>query len=250
MEPTREVQKECVVRPGVPHQPLHGIDDVFPGRLHDGVLLVVGQNDHVLAAVAVALDQEGRDVADVVDAAAQLAVLAEIVDADQQGAATAGAVGVLERVLPGRAVAELLQARGRGRGSRRLGAGTAMFRARPARDWVAIHVIALGRRSLGRRVAPLLLLRVAVVVPRAGAVALAGIRGHVEDGTARRGDGKSCGKRWSTATRESALRRATEATVTMCEQEGGGDGDAAAGREMTREGTSRLGPVIAPVVAR
>jgi hypothetical protein len=38
---------------------LHSPNDVLLGRLHDGVALVISQDDHVLSLVAVALDKEG-----------------------------------------------------------------------------------------------------------------------------------------------------------------------------------------------
>lgn len=54
------------------------------------------------------LMQEGRHVRDIVDAAFQLIGLAEVVDSDEQGAASTGAGGVLEVVVGGGAVAEVL----------------------------------------------------------------------------------------------------------------------------------------------
>jgi hypothetical protein len=86
--------------------------------LAHGVLLVVGQDHHVLALVAEVLVQVAAHVLDVVDAAAQLALLAKVVDADEQGFPAAGAVGVLEGVATWRALTEVLglARRRRGRG--------------------------------------------------------------------------------------------------------------------------------------
>lgn len=67
---------------------------------------------YILLAVAVELHQEVGQVADVVDAAAQLALLAKVVDADQQGLALASTLRVLEGVAGGGAMAELLHALG------------------------------------------------------------------------------------------------------------------------------------------
>lgn len=109
------MEEEGIVGLRVLNEPTHSADDVVPCRLHDGVGLVVGQDDHVLSLVAVPLDEEGRDVVDIVDAAAQLAILAKVVDADEQSLATAGTVGVLESIAFGGTVAELLGNRRRGR---------------------------------------------------------------------------------------------------------------------------------------
>lgn len=102
------MQEEGVVGPCVGDEPLHGADDVALGWLHDGVLLVVGQDDHILALIAVILYQEGRDVLGVVDAPAQLSLLAKVIDANKKRASLARAVGVLEGIALGRAVTELL----------------------------------------------------------------------------------------------------------------------------------------------
>jgi hypothetical protein len=109
------VEKQRVVGLGVLDEPVHGAQDVGLGRLAHGVLLVVGQDDHVLALVAKVRVQVAAHVLDVVDAAAQLALLAEVVDADQQGFPAAGAVGVLEGVISRRTMAEVLGMRRRWR---------------------------------------------------------------------------------------------------------------------------------------
>ncbi len=138
------MQEQGVVGLGALDEPLHGADDVGLGGLHDGVLRVVGQDDHVLALVVVVFAEEVGHVVDVVDAAAQLALLAKVVDADEQRLALTRAVGVLERVALGRTVAELL----RRRRGRRAGLGVVAVLA-------ALHRVAVGvqtgRRRLRRR---------------------------------------------------------------------------------------------------
>lgn len=54
------------------------------------------------------LMQERRHIGDIVDAAFQLVGLTDVVDSDEQGAASTGASGVLEVVVGGGAVAEVL----------------------------------------------------------------------------------------------------------------------------------------------
>lgn len=92
---------------------MHGSQYVLLRGLAHWVLLVVGEDDHVLALVAKLLDQVGRHVPDVVDAPPQLASLAKVVDADQQGLPPAVALRVLEGVALGMAIAEGLGGRGR-----------------------------------------------------------------------------------------------------------------------------------------
>jgi hypothetical protein len=96
---TRVVEEERVVRPGVLHQPVHRAQDILLRRLANGVLLIVGQDDHVVPLVSIRLVQERGHVLHVVDASPQLAPLSEVVYADQQRLSAAGAVRVLERVL-------------------------------------------------------------------------------------------------------------------------------------------------------
>jgi hypothetical protein len=69
-------------------------------------LLVIGQDDHVLALVAKVLVQVAAHVLDVVDAASQLALLAKVVDSNEQGFPSAGTVGVLKGVASGGALAK------------------------------------------------------------------------------------------------------------------------------------------------
>lgn len=155
-QPTREVQEERIVGLGIRHEPAHGVDDVLLGRLHHGVGLVVGQDDHILALVPMVLDQVLRKVLGVVDAAAQFAFLAEIVDTDQERTPLSCAVGVLEGIAGGGSVAELLVARRRRRaGPRRLPTVSAIS---TTGSWVAVG-IEMRRGRMLRRLVVLLLLR-------------------------------------------------------------------------------------------
>lgn len=81
------MQEQGIVRLSTSDQPLHSTKDVLLCRLQEGVRGVICKNDHILALIAIVLDEEGGDVDGVVDAAAQLAILAEVVDANQQGLA-------------------------------------------------------------------------------------------------------------------------------------------------------------------
>lgn len=87
---------------------MHSAQDVLLGRLAHGVLLVVGEQDHVLPLVAKVLDQVRGHVAHVIDAASQLAALAEVVDADEQGLPAAVALRVLEGIVGGGTGAKVL----------------------------------------------------------------------------------------------------------------------------------------------
>ena len=87
---------------------MHRPQNVRLRRLTHRILLVVRQDDHVLALVTEVLVQVRRHVLDVVDATSELAALVEVVDADEEGFATTGAERVLESVAAGSAVAELL----------------------------------------------------------------------------------------------------------------------------------------------
>ncbi len=86
------VEKEGVIGTGVFDKPVHGAEDVGFGGLGHGVLLVVGQDYHVFASIAEVLVKVGGHVLDVIDAASQLAPLAEVVDADQQCLPLAGTI--------------------------------------------------------------------------------------------------------------------------------------------------------------
>lgn len=50
-----EVNEERVVRLGILDQPVHGSNDIILGWNAHGILLVVGENDHILATITEAL---------------------------------------------------------------------------------------------------------------------------------------------------------------------------------------------------
>lgn len=87
---------------------MHSAQDVLLGRLTHRVLLVVGEQDHVLPLVSKVLNQVRGHVAHVIDAASQLAALAEVVDANEQGLPAAIALRVLECIVGGGAGAKVL----------------------------------------------------------------------------------------------------------------------------------------------
>lgn len=64
------VEEEGVVGTGVFDEPMHGAEDVGFSRLRHGVVLVVGQGDHVFSSIAEALVEVCGHVFDIVDAAA------------------------------------------------------------------------------------------------------------------------------------------------------------------------------------
>ena len=75
--------------------------------------MVVCKDDHVLPLVAKVFHKVCGHVSDVVDAAAELAALAKIIDADEQGFSAASALRVLEVVAVGCSLAKLLGSRWR-----------------------------------------------------------------------------------------------------------------------------------------
>lgn len=78
------MEEERVVGLSAVHEPLHGSNHVGLGGNLAGVLRVVGQDNHVVGAVVVALHQELLHVVDIVDTAAESVALANVVDADQE----------------------------------------------------------------------------------------------------------------------------------------------------------------------
>lgn len=118
------MKEERVVGPGILDQPVHCTENVLFCGLAHGVLLIIGQDDHVFSLVTKLLHQVGRHVPDIVDAASQLTALAEVVDANQQRFSTASAVGVSERIACWCAVAKALRPIRRGR---RIAAGASLI---------------------------------------------------------------------------------------------------------------------------
>lgn len=85
-------------------------------RLAHGVLLVVGQEHHVLPLVVEMAVEICAHVLHVVDAAAELSALAKVVDSDEESFPAPVASRVLERIAIRRTVAEALRcSRWRGR---------------------------------------------------------------------------------------------------------------------------------------
>ena len=106
------MNKQRIIRLSIPHQPLHRPENIRLGRNTHRILLIIRKNHHILAPIPELVVQEDRHVGDIVDAPAQLVRLAGVVDADEKGATTACACRVLEVVVRGRAVAEVLGALG------------------------------------------------------------------------------------------------------------------------------------------
>lgn len=102
------MNKQRIIRLRISHQPLHRTHHIGLGRHTHGILLVIRKNDHILASIAMLLMQERRHIGNIVDAAFQLVGLTDVVDSDKQGAASTGTGGVLEMVVGGGAVAEVL----------------------------------------------------------------------------------------------------------------------------------------------
>lgn len=102
------MQEERIVWTSVLDQPVHGPENVLLGRLAHGILLIVCEDDHVFPLVAKVLDEVGRHVAHVVDAASKLATLAKIVDANQQAFPPAITLRVLKVVVLWVAIAKAL----------------------------------------------------------------------------------------------------------------------------------------------
>lgn len=103
------MEEEGIVWSGILDEPMHCSQNVLFCRLAHGVLLVVGQDDHVFAPVSKLLGEIRRHVAYIIDTTSQLATLTKIVDTDEQGLASASALGVLERVVLRCAASEVLR---------------------------------------------------------------------------------------------------------------------------------------------
>lgn len=120
------MNKQGIIRHGIPHQPLHRTQDIGLGRDTHGILLIIGENDHIPPTIAKLLMKKDRHVSDIVDAAMQLVGLAEVVDANEEGTTAAGAGRVAEVVVGGGTLAEVLGTLGRGRREIR-GPGSCFF---------------------------------------------------------------------------------------------------------------------------
>ena len=92
------MKEKRIIRLSILHEPVHRADDVrFCGLAH-GILLIIGQNHHVLSGIPEMPIQVPAHILDIVDAATKLAALSEVVYADQKRLATARTGGVLEVV--------------------------------------------------------------------------------------------------------------------------------------------------------
>ena len=89
---------------------MHRSQYVLLCRLAHGILLIIGQDDHVLSCIAEIAIKVGRHVLHIVDASSQLSSLSEVIDANQQSLPSSGTIGVLEIVSLRSAVAEPLHA--------------------------------------------------------------------------------------------------------------------------------------------
>jgi hypothetical protein len=114
---TGVVEKEGVVRTGILNQPMHSSKDVLLGGLAHGVLLIIGEDDHILSLIAKVLNEIPGHVSDIIDAAAELSALPEVINADQQRFPSASALRVLECIPLRGAIAEVLWRLWRRRGS-------------------------------------------------------------------------------------------------------------------------------------
>lgn len=109
------MEKERVVWLGVLHKPVHGPKDIRFRRLAHGVLLVVGQNDHVFPGVAEVLVQVRGHVLHIVYATAKLPLLTEVINSDQESLPLAGTIRVLEAISLRGTMTECDRGRRRGR---------------------------------------------------------------------------------------------------------------------------------------
>lgn len=89
---------------------MHGSEEILFCRLAHGILLVVGQDDHVFSFVAKVLGEVARHVPHVIDTTPQLSSLAKIVYTDEKRFSPATAVAVPERIVLRSAMSEMLRA--------------------------------------------------------------------------------------------------------------------------------------------
>lgn len=111
------MEEERVVGSSVLDQPVHGTKNVLLCGLTHGILLIVGQDDHVFSFITKMFHQISSHVSDIVDTSAQLATLAEVVYTNKQSFSAAGTVGVSKCIVVRRAVAEALRASWRNLGT-------------------------------------------------------------------------------------------------------------------------------------
>lgn len=102
------MEEQRIVRPRIFDQPMHRAEDVGLGRLAHWILLIIGQEHHVLALVVEVLVEVSRHVLNIVDASSKLPSLTKIVDANQQRLPSAATIRVLELIALRRTVAKIL----------------------------------------------------------------------------------------------------------------------------------------------
>jgi hypothetical protein len=77
---------------------VHGAENVSLCRLAHGVLLVIREEDHIFTGVSEVLVKVCGHVLDIINASSQLALLAEVVNSNQQCLSLAGTARVLEAI--------------------------------------------------------------------------------------------------------------------------------------------------------
>jgi hypothetical protein len=78
------------------NEPLHSCNDVGTGGDTGAILLVIRESNGVLVPESKTFNDEGLDVPDVIDASPQLALLAKVVDTDEECSLATLAVRKLE----------------------------------------------------------------------------------------------------------------------------------------------------------
>lgn len=100
------MEEQRIVGLRILHQPMHRTKNIRLGRLAHGVLLIIRQNNHVLARIPEVLVQVCGHVLHVIDATAKLTLLVEIIDSNQQSLSLTSTSRVLEVVSLRRTVSE------------------------------------------------------------------------------------------------------------------------------------------------
>lgn len=79
---SRIMEEKRVIWPSVLDEPVHSSQDILLCWLAHGVLLIVGEDNHILALITEVLNEISRHVPNIIDTASELPALAEVVDAD------------------------------------------------------------------------------------------------------------------------------------------------------------------------
>ena len=99
---------------------MHSSQDILLGWLTHRILLIIGQDDHVLSRVAKVAIEIGRHVLDIIDTSPQLTSLSKVVDTDKQRLSTPCAIRVRKAVPLRSTRAEMVHALRRRRRSVRI----------------------------------------------------------------------------------------------------------------------------------